>query len=961
MVVGAPLDLTPYLWPELDDGRQPQFITEINWDDPITNGLILVAPLGLMGEGVRNLVDGKPPSFYGPGSSAVLTDYGHARKFSRVTDGSTRIVFDVGALPGDNAGAAVCSAGSATSAGRVLAGLWGLNGSSYNSAHYLGIESGGQVAAITTNNGAWQLAGGANISAYGYDLRHVFAGNFSMDSRELFVDGLSRATNATAVSISSSPDKIMVGSYWYGPGNSWDSGWDGYADLVLWWSRKLTAAEHARINATNGNCVFRAPSQVFAFLDAQSASEVSSDLSIAYAITGDVSSDLPITYGISESVSSDLSLSWPLFCAVDNSLTLAYDVLAGVSSDLTIGWAIFGNVDADLALSFAIEGSTVSVSADLAIAYSILSAAEKDLAISFGIAGAIVSDLTMSWQVFGIEPVKSDALQVLRAVTGSVPSESSVLPSIPAAPTTGNVSIDAFFGAVKLWLEKASSSGMTGLATKADLVAAGVLQQDVKGNLVTVDKVSDPDLTIPPAPLGLAAAGAMTNILVTWDAPTYGNHAYTEVWAAETDNFSVAVMVGTTIGHVFSHPVGEGSTRYYWIRFVSLTGSATVPGIKGPFNGVDGTVGHTSENPEYLLGVLTGSLGAQPFYQLTEDTVIDGVTVPAGVYMKSAMFANASITNAMIKALSADKITTGKLTADRIDGTNLSVVDGEFSGLLQGARGSFSGALVAATGTFSGELAGATGTFSGRLMAGTLDPGAFAGESLTYPQNGTFTLTVPSHPTWSAVAMRVYLVGAGGGGGAATSGWVHDGYTDTKAPGELGNVRTYYAHCYVGSGGQEGSSLRVDVGVVTSGAQYSLVIGKGGTPGVAGTSTAVTGIATAAGGAAGTSSFRSRSGRSRDYPAAPGGSGGSSAYGAGGVGVAGGIGGNASGNAAGGAGGGVGATYGGGGSLYAGGDGTDGYAVIEFYDPNAVVTNTRYAALITWLDGRLGTVPANAR
>lgn len=52
-----------------------------------------------------------------------------------------------------------------------------------------------------------------------------------------------------------------------------------------------------------------------------------------------------------------------------------------------------------------------------------------------------------------------------------------------------------------------------------------------------------------------------------------------------------------------------------------------------------------------------------PFAVLTQNTVIDGVTYPAGTYIKTAFIADATITNAKIQSLVADKITTGSLTA----------------------------------------------------------------------------------------------------------------------------------------------------------------------------------------------------------------------------------------------------------------------------------------------------------
>lgn len=547
----------------------------------------------------------------------------------------------------------------------------------------------------------------------------------------------------------------------------------------------------------------------------------------------------------------------------------------------------------------------------------------------------------------------SDPLAALRAVSGNDPSSgATTLPNIPAVPYTDDASLTNILSAMKLWMDKAAGSGLTGFASKQDLIDAGVLTKDPSGN---IKPTADTSMAIPPVPTGLTASGAMTIILLEWDDPrlAYSNHGYTEVWAAEVDNFSSAQLVGQSSGVIFVHAVGEGSQRYYWIRFVSTAG------VMGPYNAVGGTLGQTAQNPAYLLDAMSGILDEQPFFTVETPTEINGVTIPVGTYMKSAFIHDAFITSAMIYELSADKITTGTLaagriatnsiTADKINGTNLAVVNGTFSGSLQ-----------AATGTFTGALSAATGTFSGRLTAGTLDPGAFSGIVQTYGTPGTYTITVPTDMGWSAVNMRFMLQGGGGGGGGGAA-------SANEKKGASGG------------GGGAGSAINVTLNNLTPGATYTLVVGAGGAggpfssigqPGGAGGATSLAGYSAPGGGgggggnpysggtagAGGSIGGTSGSVGPESYfdpiPFLPGGRGGSSAYGAGGGSDAGG---------------GVGA--GGGGGSAGSGDvdrggapGGNGYAIVEFYDPNAVVTNTRYSNLIAWLDtiGH-GAVPANAR
>ena len=276
---------------------------------------------------------------------------------------------------------------------------------------------------------------------------------------------------------------------------------------------------------------------------------------------------------------------------------------------------------------------------------------------------------------------------------------------------------------------------------------------------------------------------------------------------------------------------------------------------------------------------------------------------------------------------------------------------------------------------FSGQLLAATGTFAGRLQAGVLDPAAFNGIVQEYPTPGTYTVTVPTKPAdWSAMDMRIYLLGSGASGGGAS--WAQFNLQDAQVS--------------AGGGGGAGAEASIVVANVTPGSTYTVVVPAGaagrsgdawiGYDGLNGSPATATGPGvslSAAGGTRGRGGSLSGQG---PYQYGPGGSlagqagsisgggrGGSSPRGSGG---AGGLApfsypGNASagnGQPGGSGAGGGGASSTTGNSNRTSGAGGPGYARVEFYDPNSVVTNIRYSNLIAWLDTRgLGSVPANAR
>lgn len=308
-----------------------------------------------------------------------------------------------------------------------------------------------------------------------------------------------------------------------------------------------------------------------------------------------------------------------------------------------------------------------------------------------------------------------------------------------------------------------------------DLASAGVLQigtgvpaansQQVAiaaGLMATVSNATD--YTPPPAPTNLSASGAMGNAILTWDMPTYANHSYTEIWreqvtftggVADASVIGNAVLVGTSSGYVgvYADATGAASDCYYWIKFISTAS------VAGPFNAVPGTRGTTSADPAYLLSLLTGNPNAHsviagfPFTVLTVPTVINGITIPAGVYLNGTMIQDGMITAQHVAAatMTADKMSVaqlsaiaadmGSITAGSMNINNKFIVDA--FGNMTATAGSFSGALSAATGTFRGALNAATGTFSGAMTADAVNAVStinLAGQAVTIPIGASTTV-----------------------------------------------------------------------------------------------------------------------------------------------------------------------------------------------------------------------------
>ena len=176
------------------------------------------------------------------------------------------------------------------------------------------------------------------------------------------------------------------------------------------------------------------------------------------------------------------------------------------------------------------------------------------------------------------------------------------LPGIPAITSVQDTVVASILRPMKESIE------ILGSAVNGSPMASG---QTASGGVGTTTSVtvstgstSDQDYTPPPAPTSVQASGAFSTILVTWNAATYSNHAYAEIWRSSTNVRGNATLIGFAPGSVYADPVSVSTTFYYWVRFVSTAN------VAGPYNAVAGTQGETSPDPAFVLGSLNQQIAA---------------------------------------------------------------------------------------------------------------------------------------------------------------------------------------------------------------------------------------------------------------------------------------------------------------------------------------------------------------
>lgn len=255
------------------------------------------------------------------------------------------------------------------------------------------------------------------------------------------------------------------------------------------------------------------------------------------------------------------------------------------------------------------------------------------------------------------------------------------LPAIPSTPRRNDDAVLKSLAAIKEVLEY--MSGRRGdildkAATFRDLRDLGVIKDARGGNYVDADNIAQvlgdlepnpavgEDATyVPPAITGLTATSAQNVIILDWDTPGSVNHAYTEIWRADTNNLGVAVKIGTSEGGLYADSLGGGLiTKYYWVRAVSKAN------VIGPFNAVAGTGEESTEIAMILedLSVTAAKLadGAVEEAKLNNGAVT--ATKIGALAVGVAAIANGAITSAKIGELAVDsaKIASGAIVEAKI-------------------------------------------------------------------------------------------------------------------------------------------------------------------------------------------------------------------------------------------------------------------------------------------------------
>lgn len=332
--------------------------------------------------------------------------------------------------------------------------------------------------------------------------------------------------------------------------------------------------------------------------------------------------------------------------------------------------------------------------------------------------------------------------------------------------------------------EAFSGEGLDRVVTARDLVEAGIANN--QGGSLTPGQANT-SWDTPPGPTGVTCSGALASVLVQWDAPAYAGHSHAEIWAAGENNLTHAVLVGMAPGALFAHYIGSAGTRWYWVRFVNQGGD------EGPWHATSGVRGDTGTSPDYLLGLLTGTIRDTHLFGGLGNRInlIDAdYTVPGSVawrvYQEQLARAQALLAEAQARgAAITNEATTRQLADESLAATvtTLTASVGNNAAAIQSEQAARVTADTAEA--LSRELLAAQvrGDYNGTDLGG-VTTGLIAQErALRISQDASLAQSISMLAVGSESGMDTYVVWYFDTG--TTEGWRGIGQTVTQGEGHL--------------------------------------------------------------------------------------------------------------------------------------------------------------------------------
>jgi hypothetical protein len=273
---------------------------------------------------------------------------------------------------------------------------------------------------------------------------------------------------------------------------------------------------------------------------------------------------------------------------------------------------------------------------------------------------------------------RTEADSAIASATTSLVSETALNTALSDYTTTASLEANYY---TETEADSAIASATTNLVSTTDLTTAlgdYTTTSSLETNYYT--KTST-DSAISSATTNLVSTAGLTAALndYTTTASLQANY-YTETEADNAISSAITtnnVTIGNTYATISTVSSVSGDVDAIEGKYavkVNTNGHVSGFGLISTANNATPTSTFTVTADAFKIVDTSGAATpAAPFSVYTSSRTVDGVTVPAGVYME-----NANITSAQIKTLDADVITAGTVSADRlsVDGVTIDTSGG---------------------------------------------------------------------------------------------------------------------------------------------------------------------------------------------------------------------------------------------------------------------------------------------
>lgn len=262
--------------------------------------------------------------------------------------------------------------------------------------------------------------------------------------------------------------------------------------------------------------------------------------------------------------------------------------------------------------------------------------------------------------------------------------------------TVRDLALAGLIDVSKTYLAGASRNPIGGINT--------VITTPGEGGTVIIPGVTyEPDLTPPPNPTGFTVDAGVNYIYLECAPQTYTQghgHAVTNVYGVKRTGpalptFDQAVLLTSFYGTVHAYPTDPATTYHLWIKWQTKDGVESA----APAGGTNGLMATTAQDVTTLLKALSDAaknpaapyttfavradhfyvasalnpLGDPLFSVVATPITVNGVAVPAGVYMSGAFIQNGTITNLKVANAAIDNIKIANVSADKLTAGTIAV------------------------------------------------------------------------------------------------------------------------------------------------------------------------------------------------------------------------------------------------------------------------------------------------